>query len=179
VILDFDITSQEGRFSCDRRSLHQACARGDLDMLSVWLERPISLDSVDKAGWASLHLAAYFGHGKVVQMLLEQGANPNVRSVQPGSCNGCTPLHAAVVTGHSAITQILIQHGASIDDRDEAGYSPLHLAAAIGHLGLVKKLLMAGAPINALVGDETPLSLARRSRRMQIAALLRQCGGAC
>jgi len=177
VILDFDITSQEGRLSCDQRTLHQACIQGDLDRISGWLEQSVCVDSHNPKGWAPLHLAAFFGHGRAVALLLDAGAHINIRSVQAGTCNGCTPLHAAVVTGRSAISQTLLKRGASVTERDEAGYTALHLAVAIGHVDLVKRLLLAGAPINALVGDETALGLARRSHQMHIAALLRQCGG--
>jgi len=177
VILDFDIPSEEGRLSCVRMRLHDACVHGDLDRIRASLERSIPLDGLNAAGWSPLHLAAHFGRQRAVRLLLEHGAQPNTRSAHPGAYGGCTPLHVAVVQGRKAITQLLIQWGASVNDRDEAGYTPLHLATSIGHLGLVKTLLMAGVAINPIVGDETPLSLARRTRQMQIAALLLQCGG--
>jgi ankyrin repeat protein len=177
VILDFDIPSVEGQHSCDQLNLHDACEQGNLDRIRASLERSISLDTLNASGWSPLHLAAHFGRQTAVRLLLEHGARPNTRSAHPGTCDGCTPLHVAVLQGRTAITQLLIQGGASVNDRDEAGYTPLHLATSIGHLGLVKTLLIAGADINPIVGDETPLTLARRARRMQIAALLRQCGG--
>ncbi len=156
--------------------LHEASARGDLDAVSALLEGAVEVNCFSPGGWAPLHLAAFFGHHRATELLLQSGANPNIRSRQPGTCDGCTPLHAAVISGHSAVAQRLMAAGARVNDRDEAGYTPLHLATSIGHLSLVKHLLMARADINPLVGDETPLGLAVRSRQMEIAALLRQCG---
>jgi len=177
VILDFDITMQEGQLARTALGLHEASARGDLDAVSGWLESAVNVDDFSPAGWAPLHLAAFFGHIRAAELLLNSGAQPNIRSRQPGTCDGCTPLHAAVISGHSAVALLLISAGAKVNDRDEAGYTPLHLATSIGHLGLVKHLLMARCDINPLTGDETPLGLAIRARHMEIAALLRQCGG--
>jgi ankyrin repeat protein len=44
------------------------------------------------------------GHGKVVQMLLDQGADVNARS----SDQGATPLFVASYSGHEKIVQVLL-----------------------------------------------------------------------
>ena len=177
VILDFGIVMQEGQLARAASGLHDASRRGDLDTVHAYIEGFEDVDVFSPEGWTALHLAAFFGHKKTAAILLQSGANPNTRSRQERSCDGCTPLHAAVISGYKAVAQLLISAGSRVNERDEAGYTPLHLAASIGHVGLVKVLLIAGADLNPLCGDETPLGLAVRSRQMEIAAMLRQCGG--
>jgi len=43
--------------------------------------------------WTALHLASYFGHTDVVELLLKRGAKPDV-----ANDTGDTPLHKAAYT---------------------------------------------------------------------------------
>lgn len=158
--------------------LHEAAAIGSVPAAQASLV-DADLGARDSEGWTALHYAAFFGHPRVVELLCQAGAPVNARSAHAGACSGCTPLHAASAAGRLAVVQVLLEAGARPDARDEAGYTALHQAVELGHAGIVKALLMARASVDALAGDATPLGLAIRHRRMEIAALLRQCGGTC
>ena len=65
----------------------------------------------------ALALAATVGHADVVQLLVEDGTDPN-RLNPDGFHSHSTPLHQAVAAGHLAVVQYLIAHGARTDIRD-------------------------------------------------------------
>src|SRR6476646_3675269 len=73
-------------------TMFEACAAGELERVERLIDRDaIGEHSAD--GWTPLHLAAFFGHTKVAELLLAHGADVTARSRNP---NGNTPLHAAL-----------------------------------------------------------------------------------
>ncbi|XP_051549774.1 oxysterol-binding protein-related protein 1 isoform X2 [Myxocyprinus asiaticus] len=58
-------------------------------------------------GWTPLHLACYFGHKEVVEVLLKAGAEANL----PNNV-GDTPLHKAAFTGRKEVVMLLLQYDA-------------------------------------------------------------------
>ncbi len=163
--------------SLEQMELRELAALGDEAGVRNRLSEGSPPGVLDCDGWTPLHHAAALGHVQVVDALLDGGAHVNQRSSTPRSYEGSTALHLAVAGGHAAVVESLLARGANPSLRDDAGYAAMHLAAELGHLGIVKRLVRAGARLNPLAGDETPLGLAVRQRRMQIAAILRQCGG--
>src|SRR5690349_15203565 len=82
-----------------------------------------------------LQSATSAGHVKIVEMLLKNRADPNVR--EPG---GYTPLHAAAQNGDPAMIRALLYGGADLTLRSEDGQTPLDLSLKAGH-GEAAKLL--------------------------------------
>jgi ankyrin repeat protein len=76
---------------------------------------------------ASLYLAARFGALKNVQILVENGANPNLKSKE-----GLTPLHEAAKDGRKPVVEYLISQKVEINPLDKDGYTPLDWAEAMG-----------------------------------------------
>lgn len=87
--------------------------------------------------YAALHLAANEGHIKVCLVLLQNGADPNVRNYMER-----TPLHLACIRGHFKVAEMLLAFGADLNVLDIDRNSPLHFAAEYGHSGIVAWLLM-------------------------------------
>lgn len=58
----------------------------------------------------ALQAAAYFGNLKIVQLLLERGADVNIEG--EGGTHG-TALQAAAGRGHSEVVELLQTHGAT------------------------------------------------------------------
>ena len=122
-------------------------------------------------------------HPKIVQVLIENGANVHARDV-----HGNTPLHLA---GHDEpggnteqskantdrIIAILLAKGGKINAKNRDGGTPLHKAAERGFVVCAKVLLARGANIAAKDKDgDTPLHLAVRGGHTEVAKLLIEKG---
>jgi ankyrin repeat protein len=119
--------------------------------------------------------AAFHGHWRLCEFLLEQGAD-----AQHGlSDTGETPLHAALCTresaAHELVVEVLLAHGAPtgarthpgvptgafMRDARTCGETPLHRAAAFGTARAIRLLLDAGADLRAAdAHGDTPLAWA-------------------
>ncbi|RFU26523.1 hypothetical protein B7463_g9825, partial [Scytalidium lignicola] len=89
---------------------------------------------------AALHYASYSGSKEAVKLLLDCGAEVDVRSSQ-----GATPLHKALEGGREEIVQILLNAGADANSPILYGRTPLHFAAGLGQIHVASYLLKHGA----------------------------------
>jgi ankyrin repeat protein len=129
-----------------------------------------------------LIVAAREGHLDVVRLLLDRGANPNVRSIGDGNA-----LIMAAAEGHPDVVNLLLDRGANINDVVPGDENPLIRASAEGRLDVVKLLVSRRADVNARVWIEaepripngewrTPLSEARKERREDVVQFLLSVG---
>src|SRR5438094_2176056 len=140
-------------------SLFEAAAAGEIERVERLIaESPAGVNGYSADGWTPLHLAAFFGHAKIVELLLAHGADVTARSKNP---NANTPLHAALAANQKMAAGLLIGHGADLNAADAGGWRPLHLAAANNNLDSMRTLIAQGADVNARNKDGlTPLALA-------------------
>lgn len=103
----------------------------------------VDIDSPDKYGIPMLIKAAESGRLKVVQYLVDHGADIHVRTKFEN-----TALMGASLFGHLDIVKYLVSRGANVNDRNAGGETALMRAAGQRHLGIVKHLLQNGADIN-------------------------------
>ncbi|KAE8158496.1 hypothetical protein BDV40DRAFT_19578 [Aspergillus tamarii] len=82
-----------------------------------------SLNILDARGEFPLYSAAAGGFYDEVKRLLEQGANPSMRTLFQW-----TALHWAVGNGHTNIVQLLLDYGADINATSDTGSTPLDMA---------------------------------------------------
>ena len=165
-------------------TLCEACAAGELDRVERLVEEGAAVDVFSDDGWTPLHLAAFFGHGKIVELLLGRGADVAARSL---NSNANTALHAALA-GNPPVSRgpggdqmmmagLLIGAGADVNAGDRAGWRPLHLAAANDNIDAIKALVAQGADVHAQNNDgRTPLTLAQERNHREAAAFLRRHG---
>ena len=69
-----------------------------------------SINNLDEEGFSLLHLNAKDGNAEIVQKLIEDGADIEIKDRKHGS----TPLLWACQNGHTNIVKILLQNGANI-----------------------------------------------------------------
>ncbi|KAK4441110.1 putative E3 ubiquitin-protein ligase XBAT31 [Sesamum alatum] len=161
----------------DRNSLlHIAAANGQIEILSLLLNRSVKPDMLNRHKQTPLMLAAMHGKISCVKKLIESGAN----ILMFDSLNGRTCLHYAAYYGHSdcleailsaaRTSQVAASWGYShfVNIRDSKGATPLHLAARQRRPRCVHILLDNGALVCASTGGygfpgSTPLHLAARS----------------
>jgi ankyrin repeat protein len=162
-------------------SIFEACAAGEIERVERLVLESASgavgapgINDYSADGWTPLHLAAFFGHAKIVELLIAHRADVLARS--RGS-NGNTPLHAALAGNHKFVAGVLIGHGADVNAPDAQGWRPLHLAAANNNMDAIEALIAQGADVHAPNGEaKTPLSLATEKNHREAAALLRRFG---
>ena len=155
-------------------SLMELCAYyGDVGAVAFLLERGESLQSLGED--LGLNAAAFHGHWRLCQFLLERGADVN----RPLADTGETPLHAALCTAdrvaYDLVLKVLLAAGANPNCATKAGVAtgafmrdcrtrgetPLHRAAAFGGEETIQMLLDAGAAKDARdVHGDSPLSWA-------------------
>jgi ankyrin repeat protein len=146
----------------DGVSLLQWCSYyGDVSGMKFLVAHGASLQSLGE--YYGLSTAAFHGHSRLCQYLIEQGADVNDTKTDTGE----TPLHAALCTTnrqtHDAVVQVLLAKGANpncgtkpsvatdhfMRDCRTKGETPLHRAAAFGTEATIQMLLDAGARIDA------------------------------
>lgn len=89
---------------------------------------PINSPSRNELKAAAIHSAAAGGYYKIVKMLLDHGAEPNVREQ-----GGFTPLHAAAQNGDVETIRALLLGGADLTLKSEDGKTALDIAMDAGH----------------------------------------------
>ncbi len=132
------------------------------------------LDAADK----QLLEAVSLGRTHEVRLLLDAGANPNIRTedertvlfvavkagradvdvvqalldvgtdVNARDAEGALPLHWVISDEKSAVVQLFLKGGADVNSRDHQGSTPLHLAAVNDSREVARLLLNASADVN-------------------------------
>ncbi|MBZ5535538.1 MAG: ankyrin repeat domain-containing protein [Acidobacteriia bacterium] len=155
-------------------SLIKWCAYyGDVSAIRFLLANGESLKSLgDNLG---LNGAAFHGHWRLCQFLIENGADVNLAQTETGE----TPLHSALCTAkriaHDLVLRVLLAQGANPNCATKASVetggfmrdcrtraeTPLHRAAAFGTEETIQLLLDAGATIDAKdMNGDSPLTWA-------------------
>ena len=142
----------ELRDTSGHTALQQACRAGALDVAALLLQkgadpessrnRPLcSVTAAPSSNHTPLHLAATYGHSKIVQALLEAGSNVQAST---GDSN-CTALHFAVEHGSEDVVRYLMDWGADLDAQNALSETALKIAIQERHGSIVKFLTQRGA----------------------------------
>jgi uncharacterized protein len=110
-------------------ALHFAAFFGRYEAAALLIERGAEVDAFGR-GWmtgTAMHSAVSRLHADVVRILLDAGANPNVRQSA-----GWTPLHAAAMNGDLTSVELLLASGADPTATNEEGRSVIDLADESG-----------------------------------------------
>lgn len=153
-------------------------ALSETNILEALLDAGANVDPAakDDSNWTPLGAAARNNNVAAVKILLEHGANPNVRNA-----NGATPLHGAVYgPADRAVFELLLAYHADPNVRNSNGETPLdvlkksatqtNFAARPG--GMPQPLLRG--PRSAMVGETADSK--PKSSGGELADLLRQHG---
>jgi ankyrin repeat protein len=102
---------------------------GHLELARYLIKAGAPINSPSRNGLkaAPIQSAAAAGHEKIVQLLMQLGADPNIREG-----NGYTPLHAAAQNKDVQMIRTLIYGGADITVVGSDGKAPLDIAIETG-----------------------------------------------
>ena len=120
---------------------------------------------------AALHWAIADESKKGTEILLEFGADPNIRF--PSVCKqgrfrefkrSSTPLMMAAQKGSLELVELLLSAGADWSLQTDRGKTAVSLASRAGHTDVLKRLEQAGAKINYRSSPFFPQHLCRSQR---------------
>mmetsp|Transcript_725 Transcript_725/g.1253 ORF Transcript_725/g.1253 Transcript_725/m.1253 type:complete len:449 (+) Transcript_725:335-1681(+) len=168
--VDVDYTSSSGNFQ-GKSSLMWASSQGRMETVEALLEAGADVNAVDVDGVSALmwaagseatgeegHKKGIFeratkGHVRVVQLLLQYGANPDMRDK-----DGITATMFACYHGHVGAVQVLLNWGSNADYMSREGKTALQLARNSGHADSAQAVLSGPNFMTVTVEDLKNLS---------------------
>ena len=153
------------------KQLILAALRNDMPQVEELLYRGAVIDAATESGDTALTMASGLGHVKLLGLLLDKGANPNL--VLPFDE---TPLTIAAKNGRTRVVKALLDGGAAVDVRDQDGNTALISAAEQSNPEVVGMLLAAGAdPKAANKKGRTAITMAAENGRQETVPTAVKC----
>lgn len=129
-------------------ALHLVVFNGyEQEIHSLLVKDKRDINTADNTSIYPVIQALLNGHDKIVQMLLERGADLNTQRGNHGNA-----LNAACSGGHDMIVQMLLERGADINAQGGRYGNALQAASSEGHDKIAQMLLERGADVNAQGG---------------------------
>ncbi|CAL1531351.1 unnamed protein product [Lymnaea stagnalis] len=158
--------------------LKYAIFRGNSDLAIKCLSQGLPLNEPYRDGWSALMYAANYANPKIIQLLLEKGADPSYQydmftTLMSACLSNNTPNEEDV----AECVKILLTTGADINAQDRMHTTPLMLASKEGHLTAVKQLIKHEAEVNKQdTRGWTALTWAAQRGRKDIVMVLLEAG---
>ncbi|CAF1008766.1 unnamed protein product [Rotaria sp. Silwood1] len=162
----------------------------DLDIIEACIEAGADLDfapsgsdadNLNITGQTALFMATLKDRVDVVKVLIEKGAQVNVKNRY-----GVSPLLLCAESGNRELVQALVKAGADVNITPQgelaeenflAGQTPLFGAAKKGHVEICEYLIENGANVNAItMTGATPLYTATEEGHLDVVILLIRYG---
>jgi ankyrin repeat domain-containing protein 50 len=151
--------------------IHVASGSNLQSIVRKLMQNNTSVNQRDSNGDMPLHWATRHGHEQMASLLLDFGAEINVKNTRPPP--GSTPLEIAAANGHSKLVRLLLKRGADVNGTDDTEGGPLQEAVSIGNLPLAKILIESGADVKGCnQGKRNPLHQAAMIGHEPIARFL-------
>ena len=146
-------------------------AQGDISAVQRALVGGVSVNSLDSLHHATaLHSAAALGNTKLIELLLNAGADLNAVDR-----SGVTPLIAACAAGQVVSAKALIKAGAEVNIKPSLAPTALIVAIQTGNPQLVEALFLASANVHQSdIFGTSPLQAALLTKRENIIKLVEQ-----
>ena len=119
------ILQKHSKISDTKDDIWSAAGGGDIEGIKRHMSIGTDLNATDPfLGNTPLHWAAIFGRTEAAGMLIEGGADVNVKGR-----DGSTPLHASVFFGHTEMVKLLLGNGADASALNGSWQTPLDMVA--------------------------------------------------
>lgn len=160
--------------STQNEALHRAISASDIDAARGALANGADVNAFSPHGAPSLVLAAYRGSVEMIRLLLEQGADIELRTT---GWDRSSALDTAVVWDHFDAVRTLLDAGAVVDAVAENGTTALMLAALEPDHRIALLLLERGANVNLRdLSGRSAWDIASEKTMDDMAALLAEHG---
>jgi ankyrin repeat protein len=173
----------------------EAAEKGNITVVKQYLDAGVDVNAKDDSGWTLLHSAAGYGHKKIAELLIAEGADVNAM----GGLLEWTPLHQAAFGSHNEIVEVLIGKGADVNAKTKNGFTSLdissesdtaghlrehgaisgaefsiHIASQLGDIEAVKRHIASGIDVNTKIDSDewTALHKAALKGQFETAKLL-------
>jgi hypothetical protein len=120
--------------------LDWAATRARWDVVRWLVEAGASVRNVGWDGGTVLHRACHYDESGIIQLLLDEGADPGLRNQW-----GRAALHVAARRDCRKVAAVLIASGIDLLSATHEGWTPLHVAAMSGHEDMMRLLVSSGA----------------------------------
>ena len=131
--------------------LHKVLEEGNHGEAENLIKERVNVNSEDEWGDTPLYIASFLGYVELVEELIMNGADVNIKGgarLEKEGLGLCeTALHGAARRGHEEIAEMLINAGANVNAQDKNGCTPLYRACVYGHEEVVEMLLEKGAGV--------------------------------
>ncbi|HCO96842.1 MAG TPA: hypothetical protein DIU00_23365 [Phycisphaerales bacterium] len=155
------------------KMLHQYVRDYDIEKIKALLAQDEGINDKDWLGYTPLQWAVYFGYPDVVELLLSQGADPNIQSdtgryaldiaramvyadieallYKHGAKDPQISLCEVLLFGDLEKAKVLIKSaGADVNIKNDTGQTPLDIALNQGNKEIIKLLLDNGAEYSSI-----------------------------
>lgn len=147
--------------------LFKAIEEGDVEAVVELFEiDPDLVSGSNSEGASPLIWAAYYRRGKIVDLLMEHGARPDI-------------FEASALDLNDRVRDLLESDRTLVDRYSFDGWTPLHLAAHFGSVDVLRTLLATGASHQAVSRNSNgnqPLQAAAAGRQVEAVTLLLRVG---
>ena len=158
-------------------SLVEACAQEDILLVKHLIQIGVDINTTSKLGFSALNMAVIKNNIKLINILLDAGADINFQNTDVFGL-GETPLISAVKENNATIIKLVLDHGADPNTPNYFHKTPLMIAAQENALEAAKMLLDCKVPIEHGVHTglytETPLCIAVLNNHTEMVTLLIQ-----
>lgn len=143
----------EKRIANEKEQFLAAAAEGDMETVGRLVSRGVNVNTADENHLTALHYAAMNARTKVLEFLIDRGADVNATDTK----GGFSPLHWVVINVQPCLfdeervdscIEALIRGGGKINAKDFNQATPLHFAARTDNHALVDTLMRLGADPN-------------------------------
>lgn len=113
------------------------------------------INAADGDGCTSLIYASQYRYTEIVNELIAEGANLEIKTTAPSRTAGGTALIFAAATVHTEAVEALVAASANVDAKNNVGFTALIYAAWRADIETIKTLIRADADVDAKTNFNT------------------------
>jgi ankyrin repeat protein len=156
-----------------QETFFNAVGRNDIEVVKGYLKTGTDVNQLyyspkHKMQMAPLHLAAILSNEEMIDFLLNNGAEINIKNA-----DGTTPLQYAISKERYQVAKLLIEKGADVNNKGYRGATPLHDGVLTNQKEIAELLIKSGADLNAeMTTALKPIDMARKLKHNELVDLL-------